>query len=97
MMVRVLHFAAAAVAVTSVAARPHLAAKIPNGSAHSDPGSGLTCDAFGHLECVHGGPRNDFGLDFKAAGFEWTKELCEKDSDGDGLSNGQEMGDPCCL
>lgn len=96
-MVRVLSLAVVAVALTSVSARPHLAAKIPNGSAHSDPFSGLKCDAFGHTDCVHGGPRNDFGLDFKAAGFEWTKELCEMDSDGDGLTNGQEMGDPCCL
>lgn len=34
--------------------------------------------------------------DFKAAGEKWTKELCEKDSDGDGFTNGQELGDPTC-
>lgn len=44
-----------------------------------------------------GAARNQFGLDFKAAGLVWTKALCEKDSDGDGVSNGQELGDPCCL
>lgn len=27
----------------------------------------------------------------------WTKTVCEADSDGDGLSNGQELGDPDCL
>lgn len=96
-MVRALHIAAVALVTASVSARPELAAKIPNGMAHEDAGSGLTCDAFGHLDCVPGGPRNAFGLDFKAAGFEWTKELCEKDSDGDSVSNGRELGDPCCL
>ena len=25
-----------------------------------------------------------------------TKELCQEDSDGDGLTNGEELGDPCC-
>lgn len=40
---------------------------------------------------------NDFGEDFLTAGLEWTKELCEADSDGDGLTNGQELGDPCCI
>ena len=34
--------------------------------------------------------------DFKAAGFKWTAELCKKDSDGDGFTNGQELGDPNC-
>lgn len=29
--------------------------------------------------------------------MRWTKTLCEKDSDGDGLSNGVELGDPCCI
>ena len=40
---------------------------------------------------------NQFGLDFKAAGSKWTKRLCQMDSDGDGVSNGLELGDPCCL
>lgn len=26
----------------------------------------------------------------------WTKDLCQKDSDGDGVSNGEELGDPNC-
>eukprot|EP00325_Prymnesiales_sp_UTEX-LB-985_P013820 CAMPEP_0174754510 /NCGR_PEP_ID=MMETSP1094-20130205/105775_1 /TAXON_ID=156173 /ORGANISM="Chrysochromulina brevifilum, Strain UTEX LB 985" /LENGTH=573 /DNA_ID=CAMNT_0015960381 /DNA_START=33 /DNA_END=1754 /DNA_ORIENTATION=+ len=46
---------------------------------------------------AEGFPRNPFGLDFKAHGFQWTRELCEKDSDGDGLSNGMELGDPHCM
>lgn len=27
----------------------------------------------------------------------WTKEFCQTDSDGDGQTNGFELGDPCCL
>ena len=27
---------------------------------------------------------------------KWTRELCGMDSDGDGLTNGQELGDPYC-
>ncbi|KAE8886929.1 hypothetical protein PF010_g19127 [Phytophthora fragariae] len=41
--------------------------------------------------------RNVFGQDFEDAGLEWTKELRETDSDQDGQTNGQELGDPCCL
>lgn len=65
-------------------------------------GPAKVCDAVGHTLCD--GPldhniflRNDFGQDFGAAGFRWTKTLCQKDSDGDGLTNGEELGDPCCL
>lgn len=27
---------------------------------------------------------------------QWTLDLCRKDSDGDGLHNGLELGDPYC-
>ncbi|KAG7390034.1 hypothetical protein PHYPSEUDO_008996 [Phytophthora pseudosyringae] len=39
---------------------------------------------------------NTFGDAFSAAGNKWTKDLCETDTDGDGQTNGQELGDPCC-
>lgn len=26
----------------------------------------------------------------------WTVDLCQKDSDGDGKTNGEELGDPNC-
>jgi len=42
-------------------------------------------------------PLNSFGAAFQAAGFQWTAQLCQADTDGDGLTNGQELGDPCCL
>ena len=41
-------------------------------------------------------PRNPFGLDFSANGYKWDRTLCEKDSDGDGVPNGVELGDPHC-
>ncbi|KAE9037371.1 hypothetical protein PR003_g6593 [Phytophthora rubi] len=63
--------------------------KIPNGA--NVPG----VQALGH-DRDGGGPNNDFGQDFIAAMFQWTKDFCEKDSDGDGQTNGQELGDPCC-
>ncbi|KAH8044602.1 hypothetical protein JL721_12813 [Aureococcus anophagefferens] len=50
----------------------------------------------GGVSAAGGGARNSFGDDFAAAGFAWTPWLCEADSDGDGQSNGFELGDPCC-
>lgn len=41
-------------------------------------------------------PLNVFGEDFKKAGYRWTEALCRMDSDGDGRTNGEELGDPCC-
>lgn len=37
-----------------------------------------------------------FSKDFAKAGHVWSKELCQKDSDKDGFTNGQELGDPGC-
>ena len=34
---------------------------------------------------------------FQAAGYTWTLALCQADSDGDGQTNGLELGDPCCV
>ncbi|KAH9253939.1 hypothetical protein BASA81_008063 [Batrachochytrium salamandrivorans] len=57
-----------------------------------------------HSLCAHphphrtfgSGPLNVFGEDFARAGNQWTKDLCNKDSDGDGRTNGQELQDPEC-
>lgn len=57
----------------------------------------LVCKGLGHAGCAGGAmPLNPFGRDFIAAGAAWTLPLCLADSDGDGMTNGQELGDPCC-
>uniref|UniRef100_A0AAV1UDJ6 Temptin Cys/Cys disulfide domain-containing protein n=1 Tax=Peronospora matthiolae TaxID=2874970 RepID=A0AAV1UDJ6_9STRA len=71
-------------------ARPSFVARIPNGNEVA----GIA--ALGHVNEVGGGATNAFGDAFGAAGHEWTKELCQADSDSDGASNGEELGDPCC-
>lgn len=40
---------------------------------------------------------NQFGKDFQAQDHTWTKALCQADSDRDGRTNGEELGDPKCL
>ncbi|EGZ29182.1 hypothetical protein PHYSODRAFT_378845, partial [Phytophthora sojae] len=66
------------------------AMRVPNG----DKVPGVT--ALGHLDPVLAGPMNEFGMDMIDADFHWTRDFCMKDSDGDGQTNGQELGDPCC-
>ena len=48
----------------------------------------------GHINTSGGGARNPFGLDFASEGTTWTVSLCGMDSDGDGFTNGEELGDP---
>ena len=67
---------------------PHNKAKIPNGD---------LMGALGHTNRVNGGAeKNQFGMDFFWEGEVWTNALCNGDSDGDGVSNGTELGDPNC-
>jgi len=73
-----------------VSAKPEFVAKIPNGA--NVPG----VEALGHVDPAGDGARNAFGEGFDEADFVWTTELCQADSDGDGQTNGQELGDPCC-
>ncbi|KAF0691167.1 hypothetical protein As57867_017494, partial [Aphanomyces stellatus] len=73
-----------------VDARASFVALIPNGA--NVPGY----YALGHSNVQGGGPLNSFGSDFGSTG-QWTKALCLADSDGDGQTNGEELGDPCCV
>eukprot|EP00963_Diacronema_lutheri_P005291 scaffold412_cov311-Pavlova_lutheri.AAC.3 len=58
---------------------------------------GEPCLGLGHNTCAGGSlPLNPFGADFADALYSWTEELCQMDSDNDGLTNGEELGDPCC-
>lgn len=57
----------------------------------------MWCSGVAHHTCKGGSlPLNPFGAGLKQSGFVWTQSLCQADSDGDGLTNGEELGDPCC-
>ncbi|EQC36784.1 hypothetical protein SDRG_05618 [Saprolegnia diclina VS20] len=64
--------------------------RIPNGL--SVKGFG----AVGHVNKVGGGQPTQFGIDFERGGGRWNAAICALDSDGDGATNGEELGDPCC-
>ncbi|XP_060600292.1 dopamine beta-hydroxylase-like [Ruditapes philippinarum] len=79
----------------------YMSEHIPNGDRVPHPcGQGYIWEGVGHHypggAKGTGGIRNRFGIDFKLASLKWTEELCKKDSDMDGQSNGQELGDPDC-
>jgi hypothetical protein len=76
--------------------RPEYRDRIPNGYNVQDS-SGNPWPGVGHSRSTGGGSRNPFGEDFLAAGFRWTAGLCRLDSDGDGATNGAELGDPDCV
>ena len=89
---------------------PSLRFNLPNGARVPCPPGGtgcipaqesdqppMMCKGLGHRTCEGGTlPLNPFGEAFKAANFRWTAELCCADSDGDGQTNGEELGDPMC-
>ncbi|OWF46513.1 Tyramine beta-hydroxylase [Mizuhopecten yessoensis] len=76
----------------------HLQDEIPNGGGVPHPcKANYIWGGVGHLDPHGGGDINPFGLDFKNAGMKWTKFLCEMDSDKDGKTNGEELGDPDCV
>ena len=88
------------------AAMPSFREKIPNAYEVECPAHGGwegctsdgLCMGLGHATCAGGGaPFSPFGLKFLAHGYEWSEAMCEDDADGDGQSNGFEVGDPCCL
>ena len=42
---------------------------------------------------ISGNDLNKFGIDFKENAFAWNGTLAQEDSDGDGQTNGWELGD----
>ncbi|KAL4239487.1 hypothetical protein ACF0H5_000302 [Mactra antiquata] len=75
----------------------HFRLRIPNGYNVTHPcHSKEIWEAVGHMATRHTVQKNVFGLAFRRNGKEWTKALCMEDSDGDGLTNGEELGDPLC-
>lgn len=82
-------------AASGAEARAQRVGQIPNG--------GVSGCANCHTSAAGGGPRNIFGQMIQtsflsAAGFsgrvQWGPELAKMDADGDGFTNGQELGDP---
>jgi hypothetical protein len=63
-------------------------AKLPNGNTY-----GIT---LGHPGGATKRATN-FASSFYSSGQKWNKAFCQADTDGDGQSNGFEMGDPCCV
>ncbi|KAJ8315266.1 hypothetical protein KUTeg_007416 [Tegillarca granosa] len=73
---------------------------IPNGYTVPNPckrGTGNSIwPGVGHSNIYGRGQLNQFGMDFMDEFYTYTERLCNKDSDGDGKSNGEELGDPNC-
>jgi len=80
----------ACIAALPSVARPAYETALPN----------VNCGSC-HVSAAGGGARNDFGQDVEASmpfagpnDATWAALFCV-DSDGDGKTNGQELGDPC--
>ncbi|XP_070174485.1 tyramine beta-hydroxylase-like [Littorina saxatilis] len=71
--------------------------RLPNGRAVPHPCKpNYLWHGVGHENALGGGVKNAFGLDFLRLGATWSVELCQLDSDGDGKTNGEELGDSQC-
>ncbi|XP_076468958.1 dopamine beta-hydroxylase-like [Babylonia areolata] len=89
---------AVALCLPSIHPYPMYGQEIPNGDQVPHPCKpNFLWHGVGHQISQGGGARNPFGEDFAANGHKWTEALCRKDSDGDGRTNGEELGDPECV
>ncbi|KAL4218744.1 hypothetical protein ACF0H5_021332 [Mactra antiquata] len=70
--------------------------RIPNGENVPHPCKDSIWNGVGHENEMGSGARNIFGKEFKENNFVWDQTFCRKDSDGDGKTNGEELGDPDC-
>ncbi|XP_063431569.1 temptin-like [Mytilus trossulus] len=86
--------------IVNVDCYPWFRDNIPNGDfvpCNCSKLSEMAWEAVGHFSLFDGtANKNPFGIDFRKNGMKWTQSLCKGDSDGDGLSNGEELGDPNC-
>ncbi|XP_033732461.1 tyramine beta-hydroxylase-like isoform X2 [Pecten maximus] len=93
-----MRFLVVVLCVTTVWGYQHFQDEIPNGKSVPHPcKDNHMWKGVGHLNQLGGGVNNQFGSDFENAGKKWTKSLCMMDSDGDGKTNGEELGDPNCV
>jgi hypothetical protein len=93
-MASIVRLCAAAALAALSAAHPGYVLLNPNGGNVTIP-HGIK--AIGHTNGEGGGPTTPYGDDFVGQGNNWTQALCLHDSDGDGQTNGLELGDPCCV
>ncbi|RUS85132.1 hypothetical protein EGW08_007096 [Elysia chlorotica] len=75
---------------------PSYPSLIPNGFSVPNPCGGGIWRGVGHLAQIGSGPLNPFGMAFRDNDHRWNKTLCMLDSDGDGMTNGEELGDSGC-
>ena len=81
-----------------VYSRPTYVANIPNAELFVTEGGDTPTGngkILGHTGGVNA-DRSAFGLDYSNTGGDWS-QLCLLDSDGDGRTNGEELGDPECV
>ena len=78
--------------LTTVHSKSEYRDKVPNGK--NSPGN---CYAWGHTNNCGSGqsPGNSQGNGV-LAGATWSTSTCKADPDGDGYTNGEELGDACC-
>ncbi|KAJ0406600.1 hypothetical protein ATCC90586_003111 [Pythium insidiosum] len=77
-------------AASSCALREDLSVLVPNGAV-------FEVRPIGYVSSADDSPLDSFGRALVAAGRAWTLSLCKGDADGDGQTNGVELGDPCCI
>ena len=68
---------------------------------HTNSGGGEGWNDFGKLLLEQGGANPDANEADQNAGYTgepvWDEDICNQDSDNDGFTNGEELGDPNCI
>ncbi|VDI82142.1 temptin-like [Mytilus galloprovincialis] len=97
-MKMLVHITLALSVVGTVLCRPNYRDGIPNGySVPNMCGTSAFWDPVGHMNPFHHTKsQNPFGAAYSASGRSWLA-ICNEDSDRDGKTNGEELGDPNCV